>query len=237
MIIVKKHLKLLMALALAVLLHGVDVEAATWQDTLDAKFDIVDTFDDTQDWTPGAQWYSSAGCATCPSNSTLPKKIDGSKSIWGQWNNKGLSIQYTPSSGTFAIGDVITGATSGTSATVRRVWNLEGKWYIQLTNSNTSQGSSKFVAGERINSGSKAGTNLQWPLFIADHGDAYTWRGTGKSLVMDIGDNDNTKALDPTMAGLGAQRMATFFGDGATGKSGYKKNSRLFHDQGQPHLL
>jgi len=224
----KKHLKLMIALALALLLHGVDGKAATWQETLQSKFDIVDTFDEIQDWTPGGQWYSSAGCATCASNSTLPKNINGTKSIWGLWNNKGLSFEYTPASGTFVIGDVITGGTSGTTATVRRVWNLDGKWYIQLTNTNAVQGTSKFVAGERVSSGSKTGTNLQWPLFIADQGAANTWKGTGKSLVMDIGDNDNTKALDPTMAGLGAQRMATFFGDGATGKSGYKKVYAFF---------
>ena len=223
--IVKKLQKATAAVAGAVvlLLSGVEGKGASWQDELQGCFDIVETFDELQDWTPGGQWYSGAGCPTCPSNFTLPMKKDGSRSIWQLWNNKGLSFQFTPGKGTFAIGDLITGATSGTSATVRRVWNLDGKWYIQLTNGNTVQGTSRFVAGERISSGSKTGSNLQWPLFIADHGEAYTWRGRGKSLVMDIGDNDNTKASDPTMAGLGAQRMATFFGDGVTGKSGYKK--------------
>ncbi|UFS69144.1 Ig-like domain-containing protein [Geomonas sp. RF6] len=208
---------------LALLFASTEGKAATWQETLDSKFDIVDTFDELQDWTPGGQWYSGAGCATCPSNSSLPKKIDGSKSIWQLWNTKGLSFQFTPGSGTFAIGDVVTGGTSGATATVRRVWNLDGKSYIQITYDNTARGTSKFVAGERISSGSKTGTNLQWPLMIGNHGAAYTWRGTGKSLVLDIGDNDNLKATDPTMAGLGVQRLGTYFGDGTNGKSGYKK--------------
>jgi len=225
---IMNHLKLIIAVVLALLLHGVDGKATTWQETLQGKFDIVETFDELQDWTPGGQWYSSAGCSTCASNFTLPKKIDGSKSIWGLWNNKGLSFQYTPGSGTFAIGDVITGGTSGTTATVRRVWNLDGNWYIQLTNDNSVQGISEFAAGEHVSSGSKTGTNLQWPLFVANHGPAHTWQGTGKSLVMDIGDNDNTNASNPTMAGLGAQRLATFFGDGVSGKSGYKKIYAFF---------
>ena len=206
-----------------------EAKELTWQDVLQqAGFDIVETFDRLQDWTPGGQWYSASGCARCPSNSTLPKKLDGSRSIWGFWNNKGLSFQYTPDKGTFAVGDVIIGVTSGTTATVRQVWNAEGKWYIQLTNNNAVRGSSGFVAGERIRSGSKSGANLKWPLFIANHGPEHTWRQGGKSLVLDLGDNHNTDPANPTMAGLGAQRLATFFGDGESGKSGYKKIHAFF---------
>jgi len=214
--------------ALTLMLHAGEGKAATWQDQLEGRFDVVDTFDELQDWTPGGQWYSGAGGETSASNKGLPKKIDGTQSIWGLWNNKGLSFEYTPQSGTFAIGDVITGATSGATATVRRVWNLDGKWYIQLTNTHQSTGSFRFAAGEKVTSGTKSGSNLQWPLFIANHGAANTWRGTGKSLVMDLGDNSNSDPLKPTMAGLGAQRMGTYFGDGVSGKSGYKKVHAFF---------
>ena len=210
------------------MLHAGEGKAATWQDQLESRFDVVDTFDELQDWTPGGQWYSGAGGETSASNKNLPKKIDGTDSIWGMWNNKGLSFEYTPQSGTFAVGDVITGATSGATATVRRVWNLDGKWYIQLTNTNQGSGSFRFAAGEKVTSGTKSGSDLQWPLFIANHGPANTWRGTGKSLVLDLGDNNNTDPLKPTMAGLGAQRMATYFGDGVSGKSGYKKMYAFF---------
>jgi len=226
----KRHQKAVVATvgALTLMLHAGEGKAATWQDELQSRFDVVDTFDELQDWTPGGQWYSGAGCETCASNKTLPTKIDGSESIWGLWNNKGLSFEYTPQGENFAAGDVITGATSGATATVRRVWELDGKWYIQLTNTNQGSGSYKFAAGETVTSGTKAGSNLQWPLFIANHGPANTWRGTGKSLVLDLGDNNNTNPLDPTMAGLGAQRMGTYFGDGASGKSGYKKAHAFF---------
>ena len=213
-------------LAGSLLLAGArESRALSWQEVLQqAGFDICDTFDELQDWTPGGRWYSGAGCCS----TEFPKKTDGSGSIWSLWNNKGLSFQYTPGNGTFAAGDQITGATSGTTATVRRVWQLEGKSYLQLTYDNTVQGSSGFQPGEGIGSGSKSGTNLQWPLFIADHGPDHTWRRSGKSLVLDLGDNDNTDPADPTMAGLGAQRMAAFFGDGASGKSGYRKIHAFF---------
>ena len=214
--------------ALALLLHAGEGKAASWQDELQSRFDVVDTFDELQDWTPGGQWFSGAGCDSCASNSGLPKKIDGSGSIWGIWNNKGLSFEYTPQNGNFAVGDLITGATSGATATVRKVSNLDGRWYIQLTNNNQVSGSFRFAAGETISSGTKAGTNLQWPLFIANHGPANTWRGTGKSLVLDLGDNNNTDPLNPAMAGLGAQRLGTYFGDGISGRSGYKKVHAFF---------
>ncbi len=217
-------------LAGALLVAGAgEAKALTWQQVLQqAGFDIVETFDQLQDWTPGGQWYSAAGCSRCASNSTLPKKLDGGNSIWGFWNSKGLSLRYTPGDGSFAAGDVITGVRSGTTATVRRVWNLDGEWYIQLTHDNAVQGRSAFVAGERIRSGSKSGSQLSWPPFIANHGPDHTWRQDGKSLVLDLGDNDNRDPADPTMAGLGAQRLAAFFGDGASGKSGYKKIHAFF---------
>ncbi|OFZ19070.1 MAG: hypothetical protein A2X94_09970 [Bdellovibrionales bacterium GWB1_55_8] len=196
----------------------------SWQTTIEQHFDLVDTFDELQDWTPGAQWYSSSGCATCASNFNLPKKLDGTPSIWTLWNNKGLSFQYIPAIGTFAIGDVITGTTSGTTATVRQIWNVDEKWYIQLTSNPGVLGTSTFTAGEAISSGAKTGINLQWPLFIANQGASHTWRGTGKTLVMDLGDNSTSAgSTNPSMEGLGAQRLGVYFGDGVSGKSGYKK--------------
>jgi hypothetical protein len=210
---------------------------ADWQSSLKGAFPtakVVESFDELQDWSVNGQVYSGGGCAGCISNKNLPKKNDGSDSIWGSWNNKGLSFEYTPESGSFAIGDVIVGSTSGATSTIKQIWNVDGKSYIQLTSNGGTLPSPNFSAGERITSGSKTGTNLKWPLFIADHGlDANgtpnSWKGSGKSLVINLGNNSaSTSSTNPPMEGLGAQRMATYFGDGVSGKSGYKKAYMFF---------
>ncbi|EKD58722.1 MAG: hypothetical protein ACD_56C00061G0004 [uncultured bacterium] len=211
-------------------LVGFESASADWEAQLKSTFSsakVVETFDNLQDWTPGGQFYSSAGCDTCASNSTLPKNNDGSDSIWTIWNSKGMSFEYTPGNGIFARGDVITGSISGATDTIERIWELDGKSYIQITSTDGVQQVSNFVAGENISSGSKTGTNIQWPLFIADHGPSHNWRGTGKSLMMDLGDN-NASDLNPAIEGIGAQRLGTYFGDGITGKSGFKKAHVFF---------
>ena len=58
-------------------------QATDWQDTLEAHFDIVETFDQLQDWygtIPG-------GVVTELTNpEDMPKKLDGSSSMWGLYS-------------------------------------------------------------------------------------------------------------------------------------------------------
>lgn len=51
----------------------------TWQSTLAGRFDIVETFDQLQDWSGGTGYHCDAG--------TMPKKADGSPSIWTYYTN------------------------------------------------------------------------------------------------------------------------------------------------------
>lgn len=51
---------------------------ASWQSTLENKFDIVETFDELQDWKP----LKVGGISIQSYPDIFPKKIDGSPSIW-----------------------------------------------------------------------------------------------------------------------------------------------------------
>jgi len=51
----------------------------TWQQRLEQNFDIVETFDPLQDWSGGTDYHYDAG--------TMPKKADGSPSIWTYYTN------------------------------------------------------------------------------------------------------------------------------------------------------
>lgn len=113
--------------------------AATWQQTLEQNFDIVETFDQLQDWR-GVNGYNY-------NLAYLPKKQDGSNSIW-----------------TYSTSD-----------------------RAPIDN------------------------------WIGNHGADYTWQGAGKSLTI------NYYNFVGAPAGYGPSRLGTFFGDGISGKSGYKK--------------
>jgi hypothetical protein len=108
--------------------------AESWQDKLSQYFDIVETFDNLQDWT--GTLYGDV-----TTKSDMPKKSDGSASLWGYYSN----------------------------------WN------------NTSSG--------------------KW---IGDHGSAYDWRGSGKSLIIDYAGNK------------GPSRLALYAGNGNP-SSGYSE--------------
>jgi len=54
--------------------------SADWQETLDAQFDIVSTFDELQDW------YGSSIGGTITNPIYMPKKLDGSASVWNTYD-------------------------------------------------------------------------------------------------------------------------------------------------------
>ena len=198
---------------------------ADWEDSLKAAFPqakVVETFDNLQDW--HREKFAVNDYHYCPDyDSTCPKNADGSLSKWRYYTNKAATFEFSESVGSFAIGDQITGLTSGSAATIAQIWDIGGKRYIQPTSASNAQ-AMEFEPGETIQTagGAKVGTMVAWPNFIANHGTDWVWRGEGKSLAMDLGDNDTP---DVAMAGLGAQRLGVYFGDegAVNGKTGLKK--------------
>ena len=143
---------------------------AAWQDTLAQHFDIVETFDELQDWRGGDY---TRGRNLDPDN--MPENLDGSPSIWD-------SFDYWP-------------------------------------------------------------TEPPVNDWIADHGSSNTWRGTGKSLIMDMDQN-----ID---ANKGPARLGCYFGNytyggvnpfssSGTVESGYRDVYIFamikFHSNGFPEL-
>jgi len=108
-----------------------NADNTSWQLALEQHFDIVETFDQLQDWNPA---YSRG---TITDQNKMPKKIDGTLSIW-----KGYSYWPTVAS--------------------------PSAW-------------------------------------IKNHGTSNVWSGTGKSLILDMDQND-------TNANLGPSRLKTYFG-------------------------
>lgn len=197
---------------------------ADWQSDLQLAFPsakVLETFDNLQDWDSGGAWSNDYQfCGGGGSDTTCPKDSDGSPSIWEYYTNKAPTFSFTQSIGIFAAGDVVTGMSSGASCVIAQVWNIDGVKYIQPT-FGTGASASGFQPGEIIQTsgGAKTGVMLAWPEYIAAHGADRVWQGAGKSLVMDLGDNDSP---DTAMTGLGAQRLGTYFGDGSV-SSGLKK--------------
>ncbi|WP_431733394.1 Ig-like domain-containing protein [Geobacter sulfurreducens] len=210
----KKLLKhtITLAATLALLVHGANVKADTWQQSLQNTFDIVETFDELQDWDSSGIAPSGTGPSQAWSSSYLPKKIDGSSSIWGYWNNKANSYEVSQVNGTFSKGQTVT--SGGFTFVLSNKFESDGKIYFQFSSLNGA-----LLSGDKIVGPTGTASVVGLPKFIAYQGNDYTWRGAGKTLVMNLGDNNNTSA----MAGMGAQRLGVFFGDGITGKSGYKK--------------
>lgn len=214
-----KFLKLFFLLLILLMLPN--LASADWESTLKSTFPtakVVETFDNLQDWDSGGVW--SNDYQFCGVDTTCPKNSGGSQSIWQYYTNKAPTFSFTQTVGTFASGDVITGVTSGASCTIAQVWTVDGVKYVQPT-FGTGASASGFQPGETIQTsgGAKAGTMLAWPKYIAAHSADKVWQGVGKSLVMDLGDNDSP---DTSMTGLGAQRLGTYFGDGSV-SSGLKK--------------
>lgn len=116
-----------------------------WQKNLESVFDIVETFDQLKDWHGSAKDYVT-------NTSDMPKKIDGSPSIWTMYSN---------------------------TETPKADW-------------------------------------------IRNHGDGFVWNGT-KSLCINYNNLNPNVADSNEILGYGPSRLGIFFGDGVTGKSGYKK--------------
>ncbi|AKM78024.1 TPA: hypothetical protein DDZ49_03555 [Candidatus Wolfebacteria bacterium] len=194
---------------------------AGWQQTLESNFDIAETFDELKDWGANGLYPSGSGDSRAYDPALLPKKIDGSASRWGYWNNKyPTAIVGAINNGPFQTGETVTNGL-GANWEYRQTYVIDGVTYIRLQDAIYGQSVGAFQVGHTIRglaSGATA-TITAWPKIIADHG-TNKWRSEGKSLMMNLGDNDNA---DGAMAGIGAQRLGMFLGDGATGKSGYKK--------------
>jgi len=216
-----KQPKILFILTVFILLSQVvGAKAATWQEMLQSNFDIVETFDDLQDWSANGLYPSGSGDSRAYDPALLPKKMDSTPSRWGYWANKyPTAIVGSISNGPFVAGEIVVNG-KGAKWEYRRTHVIDGVTYVQLRD--PVLGSvGKFQVGDTLigqTSGATA-TITGWPKIIANHGTS-TWRGNGKSLMMNLGDNDNGAGA---MAGLGAQRLGMFFGDGISGKSGYKK--------------
>ncbi|HJV66225.1 MAG TPA: hypothetical protein VJ550_10860 [Geomonas sp.] len=184
---------------------------------LRAAFRYVETFDDLQDWSGNGAAPSSADDPVSYERRLLPKRLDGSFSFWGYWANKGPTCIARVTAGSFLAGETVT-SESGASLVFEKRWELEGKSYLQFA-SKPARG--RFRPGELLSgeSSGAAAVMTGWPPIIASHGE-YSLGGRGKSLMMNLGDNDNEAGA---MKGIGAQRLGFFFGDGVSGKSGLKK--------------
>jgi len=177
--------------------------------SLKGAFDVVETFDDLQDWDGSAQTGYHYGA------SFAPKRADGGPPRWDFFTNDRATLEYRAATGAFAPGDVVTGISSGATGKVERCDREGDKRYLQLM----PPLSGKFLAGETIRNqaaGTRA-TFVAFPKWIANHGSDYVWGGTGKSLRINYND------FSGGMAGYGPSRLGAFLGDGASGKSGYRK--------------
>lgn len=200
-----------------------NLASADWEATLKSTFPsakVVETFDNLQDWSANGLYPSGSGDSRGYDPALLPKKVDGSNSQWQYWANKyPTAIVGTISSGPFQAGETVSNGL-GAKWEYRQTYVIDGITYLRMRDP-ISGSVGEFHVGNTLvgqTSGATA-TITGWPKIIANQG-ANTWLGSGKTLMMNLGDNDNEPGA---MAGIGAQRLGTFFGDGVTGKSGYKK--------------
>ena len=217
--------------ALIILLLFPAICYADWQSTLSAAFPnaaLVDTFDEYADWSANGQFPSGTGDAAAWNTSLAPQYSAGGPGPYGYWNNKAPTFKANITSGSFTRGDAITAP--GKAATINTVWVLEDGTYFQLDDYPIT---GTFAPGDVITGPSGTATMVEWPDIIKDHGASWVWQGTGKSLMMNLGDNSRIYS----MAGIGAQRLGVFFGDGVTGKSGYKKIHVFFMIKFRPNFF
>jgi hypothetical protein len=78
--IIKLQIITILSLSIGFLLAHNVCFAESWQDKLEQYFDIVETFDELQDWI-------GTGYGDVTTGSDMPKKIGGGKSIWGYYSN------------------------------------------------------------------------------------------------------------------------------------------------------
>lgn len=207
--------------SLLIFLMTPDFTRADWQQILESNFDIVETFDNLQDWSANGLYPSSADDVRAYDRELLPKKNDGNYSRWRYWANKyPTPIVETINNGPFQVGETVTNDL-GANWEYRQTYVLVGITYLRLGDAIYGQSVGSFHVGDMLrglSSGATA-TITAWPKIIADHGEN-KWGLAGKSLMMNLGDNDNSAGA---MGGIGAQRLGLFFGDGISGKSGFKK--------------
>lgn len=184
--------------------------SADWQSDLEGQFDIVETFDQLQDWN-GMKTEASYGLQD------RPKLLDGSYStLWYGFTNDRIIFAYLQLSGSLNSGDVITFQPSGARMTFQRIYSENGKNYIQ--------GSSlvgQFTENDTFSTMQGASGDVsEIPKWIGNHGAQYTLGE--KSLAINYYD------FSGGYSGFGPSRLSAFFGDGVTGKSGYKKINIFF---------
>lgn len=189
------------------------IDPNSWQATLGAEFDIVETFDFVQDW------HGQFGDAVAPS--TLPKLTDGSDSMWGRRTNDRITVAVTSNAGFSAAmngGETVT-FSGGASGTLWKSFTEGGQDYLQFD----VGGFSEVTPGETATGNtSGATTTIEFlPAWIRDHGARNTFR-SGKSACINY--NDFSNGID----GFGPSRLEMFFGNGETGKSGYQKVHLFF---------
>ena len=198
--------------------------ATNWQSQLEQNFQIVETFDELQDWSANGLYPSSAGSPEAYNSALLPRKSDGAPSKWGYWANKRQTpIVGTISNGPFQAGETVSNG-NGKKWEFRKTHVIDGVTYLQMRDviaGATGGYNNPFAVGDTLTGLTSGATTTitGWPKIIANQG-ANTWRSTGKTLMMNLGDNDNEAGA---MGGIGAQRLGMFFGDGVSGKSGFKK--------------
>jgi len=199
--------------------------AADWQLTLENHFDMAETFDALRDW-DGSVVPNGYSWSTTTSGG-LPKKADGSSSRWSYTTVSHKAIEITAPIGSFSKLDIVSGSISGAKAGIASVRTEAGKHYLVL-GYGTGTNSLSFQPNELLSNGTGAtATVVRYVKWIGYHGPDYVWQGAGKSLCINYGDftaggSVNSEYPD-NVAGFGPSRLGTFFGDGLTGKSGYKK--------------
>ena len=212
--------------------------SADWEGELKAAFPeakVVETFDNLQDWggddIEGVSGYLNADVNPA---SFFPQLSQGGLSQWQYTSLGHKAIEISNQVGVFAKYDIVTGAISGAKGGIASARSENGKEYLVLGfGSGTNY--TLFTPGETItNSNGASAVFVGYVQWIADHGAENVWRGNGKSLRVNYGDftsgadvYGNGGILDANypdnVAGFGPSRLGVFFGDGISGKSGYKK--------------
>lgn len=201
------------------------VPPQSWQSKLEKRFHVVETFDELQDWDGSAVPIGYSWSTTSPS--TLPKQLNGLPSRWSYTTTSNKAIEISNLSGTFTRLDIVTGGVSGAKGGVASARYEGGKHYL-VFGYGAGTNSIAFQPNETITNGNGASaTVVRYVKWIGDHGVNNAWRGPGKSLCINYGDftsGGNISVEYPdNVAGFGPSRLGTFFGDGITGRSGYKK--------------
>lgn len=117
----------------ALLLFYVSSACADWQATLEAQFDIVETFDQLQDFTPTVSIPAAGSISLTDYPNAFPKKLDGSASIW-QFYSLYTALEYSTTPWIQNHGS-------------DKVWRGSGKSMIidyALANPTDSKGPSRF---------------------------------------------------------------------------------------------